>query len=70
MNRIVLFLEARSWHARFEGPHADTVLNLFGTTVVPTPFTSAANPAFVLEEIRKRNRGVKVEIAQNTGVAA
>lgn len=62
MNKIVLFRTSVAWYARYEGPHAAFVQQLFETDVLPTAFTADADRKIVQEEIAARNPGVQVSI--------
>ena len=65
MNRIELSLNAfDEWQARFVGPHADDVLSLFGTTVLPTPYTKHSKAGDVRQAIADINPGIVVEVVR------
>lgn len=60
MEKIQLFVEDGWWHADFIGD-AQT-LDLFGTTVLPTPFEQSIPAHLVLGTIREINPGKLVEL--------
>jgi len=62
-NIITLFKNAGMWRARFSGPHEEKVRFLFGANVLPTAFTDATAPEFVLAQLRELNPGVTVQLA-------
>ena len=62
-NIITLFKNAGMWKARFSGPHAEKVRFLFGADTLPTAFTDATAPEFVLAQLRELNPGVDVKLA-------
>ena len=57
---IVLRSSRDGWMAEFYGPHADEVVRLFGTNVLPTAFTSQAEHSVVKAEIDRLNPGIEV----------
>jgi hypothetical protein len=58
--KIQVFVEDGWWHADFVG---DThTLELFGTTILPTPFEEAYGAGNVVEVLRQINPGKIVEI--------
>jgi hypothetical protein len=62
MNRITLILNHTGWLARYSGPHAADMQDLFGSCTLPTSFTVEADPALVVAEISSRNPGTIVEV--------
>ena len=63
INRIELSLNVfDEWQARFAGPHADTVIALFGTDVIPTPYTKYSTPETVQQAIADLNPGIDVVV--------
>lgn len=38
------------------------IFNLFGSTVLPLPFTAQAALAVVVEDVKRRNPGARVEV--------
>ncbi len=60
LDRIVLHGSSSGWVAESFGPHADEIVALFGTNVIPTAFTSRASGQDVKEAIQKLNPGVDV----------
>lgn len=55
MNRIELFKTNQGWMADFQGPQAEEIRRLFGTSVIPTPFTAQAESANVMANIQSKN---------------
>lgn len=62
MNLILLERTSAGWMAEILGPQARQTIQLFGTNILPTAFTSAAPKDRVLAEIRRLNPGCTVEI--------
>ena len=62
-NQIILYTRKNSWVAQFVGPHAQEIIRLFGTDVLPLPFTPTANPELVRETVEHRNPDVFVSFA-------
>ena len=60
MNYIYLFEANGTWMAHYQGPHADQIQALMGTTTLPTAFTADAAYADVADAIRERNPSVRV----------
>lgn len=60
-NRIALFKDQRGWHAQYFGPHADKIQELFGTTILPLPYTPDAKATKVLRKIQGGYPEVTVE---------
>ena len=54
-NAIALYISGGQWHAQHLGPYAREVRELFGTTVLPTPFSHICPAEDVLEEIQALN---------------
>ena len=55
-NTITLFVGPDLlWQAKFAGPHARQVIDLFGTDTLPTPFGQRYPAAKVLAHIKERN---------------
>ena len=54
-NAIALYIRNGQWYAQQFGPKAAEVQDLFGTTVLPTPFGSAVPAEEVLETIQGLN---------------
>ena len=54
-NRITLHRGAYSWFARFSGPEAARIQELFGTVDICTGFTNAADSEEVFTKIAKLN---------------
>lgn len=55
MNSIIITKRGDAWIARFTGEHAATIIELFGSDTVPTPYTLATPCAAVVAEIKARN---------------
>lgn len=62
-NSITLYLQAGNWVSRFDGDHGDKVQKLFGTRVVPTPYTDKTLGSSVQAIIGRLNPGVAVYLA-------
>jgi hypothetical protein len=63
MDQLTLIRGANCWLLKFEGPHAQEVIDLFGTDTLPTPFTELADAATVQAEIKRLNAGAHVLLA-------
>jgi hypothetical protein len=63
INTIAIHKSPTGWNVQYGGPHASPVQMLFGTTVLPSAFTSAAAPETVLSFVRDRHPGCYVELA-------
>lgn len=59
-NRILVSLVGNSWVAKFVGPHAARVQDLFRTDTLPLPFTREAPLKTVIETLKKKNPGVEI----------
>ena len=57
---ILITRTARGFDATFSGKEAANVIRLFGTNVMPTPFTSKAKIQDVMAEIQRLNPGALV----------
>jgi len=55
MNKITLFASDGVWKARFSGPHAVPVRDLFGTDTLETPFSNNVSAEIVQKEVQSRN---------------
>lgn len=55
INRIILFPGADAWYAKYCGPEADRIRDLFGTDTLPTAFTIGASADTVRETIARLN---------------
>ena len=60
MKEIVLNHTPKGWMAEFRGDERQTIINLFGTAILPTGFTARANHTSVQAEIERKNPGYKV----------
>jgi len=65
MNCIYLRLCRTGYIARWEGPEAARIFDLFGTTEIPTGFTAHAAPDVVLAEIQRLNPDCTVSLEKN-----
>ncbi len=63
MKSIRIFKGEQGWLADFENDAE--IKALFGTTILPTPFTPAADKYRVMEEIKKLNPGYDVYFDKN-----
>lgn len=65
IDRIILFAVAGQVNCRFTGPHAERIIGLFGTDVLPSSFGLYNTSDSLREEIRRQiaalNPGVMVE---------
>lgn len=60
MKQINIRKSASGYSAEFVG---DTeIFNLFGTTVLPLPFTAQAFVDVVVADVKRRNPGARVEV--------
>ena len=59
-NRIIVSLQGQSWVAKFVGPHAAKVKELFRTDTLPLPYTDQAPLKMVIEGLKKKNPGVEI----------
>ncbi len=48
------------WHGQHVGPLGDTVRDLFGTSILPTPFATNVPDWVVLAKVQALNPGVDV----------
>ncbi len=48
------------WHGQHVGPLGDTVRDLFGTGILPTPFSTSVPDGVVLAKVQQLNPGVDV----------
>ena len=62
-NAIALYTRGGQWHAQHCGPQAAEVRELFGTTVLETPFSHICPAEDVLEEIQALNLHTTVYLA-------
>jgi hypothetical protein len=60
-NEILLHVGEYGWLATFVGPHATRLVNLFGTSTIPTAYTAGASLERVTRGIAARNPGVIVK---------
>lgn len=59
-NIIEIQLGANGWNAHYFGPHAAGVYDLFGTTILPTPYTPAASSRTVFNALAERNPDCRI----------
>jgi hypothetical protein len=64
IDQITLTNTPRGWIAEFKGPHSQEVIHLFGTNMLPTPFTKEASPKTVRECVQAQNPKVMVTLAE------
>lgn len=62
-NAIYLFRWRGTWYAQYRGPHANTILELFGTDTLPTAYSANTMPAEVVEAVQRSHPGVRVQLA-------
>lgn len=60
---IILVPHQGTWYAEMVGD--EQVYALFGTTMLPTPFTTEASVEMVLVEIEARNPGASVDYVES-----
>lgn len=65
MKEIVITRSTKGFMAHsYVDDHPDPqVISLFGTHILPTPFTLQANPHMVIAKIKALNPGVRVTLA-------
>lgn len=61
-NAIQVFCTPQGWMARYVGPHAKAIRDLFDTDVLPLPWTRRAKASQVVADLASRNPGVRVLI--------
>jgi hypothetical protein len=54
-NEILLHMGEYGWLATFVGPHATRLVNLFGTSTIPTAYTARTSLESVIAGIAARN---------------
>ncbi len=54
MNTIEIHRGSTGWLATYHGPHANEIIELFGTTTLPLPWTLRAPVGVVLNDLRAR----------------
>ena len=62
MNQITLSHTAQGWMAEYHGEERATIVNLFGTAIIPSGFTARATWQYVKREIERLNPGYLVEV--------
>jgi hypothetical protein len=62
LDLIRVSLRGGVWYAQFIGPHAEIIRGLFGTDLIPTPWTGDSDPDEVLADLMARNPGFEVSI--------
>jgi hypothetical protein len=60
-NEILLHNGTHGWLATFVGPHSARLCSLFGTSTIPTAYTSGTSLETVTRGIAARNPGVTVK---------
>ena len=68
-NKIELYVSAGTWMAAHFGPMAAQVVDLFGTNVLPTPYTAKADGEYVRGQIAGRNPEVTVTVLDQPWLA-
>jgi len=63
---IIIHLEASTFTAEFLGPKAHEVNDLFGTCVLPTPFTEETPARTVPDDLQRLNPGCDVFLCDCT----
>jgi hypothetical protein len=64
-NTITLLRQGGMWYGNFAGPDAVNIRNLFGTTLVPTPFQAEVNASRVYAAIQHLNPNKTVLLEAN-----
>jgi hypothetical protein len=63
MDQIIIHMnEEGTYECEFLGPHSEEVLALFGTRVIPTPYSEPTNAQTVRQHIYRRNNGIPVDL--------
>lgn len=70
MNKILLFKTSVAWYARYEGPHAEQIQDLFGTKIIPTAYTADASAESVCLRVSELNPNVLVSIENQPRIVA
>lgn len=52
---ITLYQDKGQWFALYSGNGSEEIRHLFGTSVLPTPFTSASDPDAVYQTVSRLN---------------
>jgi hypothetical protein len=61
---MTVYLDGENWVVDHSGPIAKEVQDLFGTTILPTPYLKGYEGWRVQLELSNRNPGVIVKLAQ------
>lgn len=61
-NTILLYRQGGMWVGEHFGPAAQEIRELFGTTILPTPFSAVVSPGEVMETIQDLNPGKVVSV--------
>ena len=62
-NQILLYIVKDTWHAKFIGPHEESIVRVFGTNTLPLPFTARASADTVRADVEQRNPDCFVSVA-------
>ena len=62
-NVIVLVKRRQGWYADYQGPHSVVLVEVFGTSMFPTAYTSHAPGHKVRLGIQRLHPGVDVKLA-------
>ena len=63
MNQIILINGRELWEAKHVGPNAASIIRLFGTDTIPTPFSNHVDSDTVRAKIQSLNPDVFVTVA-------
>ena len=59
-NQMVVFPGTDGWTIQYRGPHAARIRHLFGSDMLPTPYTLARPRADVVAELQRLNPDVEI----------
>jgi hypothetical protein len=62
MERIELFRDGEVWASRYTGDDEATLIDLFGTNILPTAFDASVNAMTVYNRIRELNPDSEVTV--------
>lgn len=66
-NTITLIKANGMWAAKYSGPHARQLVQLFGTDVLPTPFEDSTASYMVFNVVKGKNMDCVVEVQSASG---
>jgi hypothetical protein len=69
MERIELFRDGDMWASRYTGDDEATLIDLFGTNILPTAFDASVNAMTVYNRIRELNPNCEVTVILNSSYA-